>query len=70
MAFAAAGAALTPSCAAPLGGAPLAPAGKLAFDASSRAVRIAALRSLRGLLDCPHAQPVLKVGTLGIAWDV
>ncbi|GIL49988.1 hypothetical protein Vafri_6095 [Volvox africanus] len=34
--------------------------GKLAFDKSSRAVRIAVLRGLHKLVDKQHAQPVLK----------
>ncbi|GIL77812.1 hypothetical protein Vretifemale_7305 [Volvox reticuliferus] len=34
--------------------------GKLAFDKSSRAVRIAVLRGLHKLVDRQHAQPVLK----------
>ncbi|KAG2500193.1 hypothetical protein HYH03_001773 [Edaphochlamys debaryana] len=34
--------------------------GKLAFDGSSRAVRVAVLRGLRALIDNANAQPVLK----------
>ncbi|GFR43490.1 hypothetical protein Agub_g4576 [Astrephomene gubernaculifera] len=41
--------------------------GKLAFDGSSRDVRIAVLRGMRSLLDSQHALPVLKKALPGLA---
>ncbi|KXZ52217.1 hypothetical protein GPECTOR_10g848 [Gonium pectorale] len=41
--------------------------GKLAFDSSSRSVRVAVLRGLRTLVGNQHAQPVLKKALPGIS---